>query len=300
MQRRPWKVTSRSVIASSLIVITLAGCTGDTATVGHRGPDGTPSASAPTMNGAANPEPQVTAKRTTKPAPGPTRSRGRETQWYIDRLPRFGPAPPPERVTFPHEPGRAPWVKRIPTQQNVAFLTIDDGWVKRPEALDLLRAARVPVSLFLTVNAMKDNPGYFRALQGNGAMIESHTITHRMLRGMSYAGQRQEICGSSDWLAAQYGRRPTLFRPPFGEKDDATLRAAYDCGMAACFFWTETVDKGKVFYQTAEKRINRGDIILMHFREAFADDFLAALTAIKAAGLTPALLESYVSVHSDG
>ena len=291
MYRRPRTVASRSVVASSLIVIALAGCAGDTTAVGFRGADGTPSASAPSGNPGANPAPGNTAK---------PRNRRHDTRWYVDRLPTFGPAPAPELVRFPHEPGRAPWVKRIPTQQNVAFLTIDDGWIKRPEALDLLRAARVPVSLFLTVNAMKDNPGYFRALQGIGAMIEAHTVTHRMLRGMSYEGQRREICGSSDWLAAQYGRRPTLFRPPFGEKDDATLRAAHDCGMAACFFWTETVDKGKVFYQTAEKRIQHGDIILMHFREAYAEDFLAALTAIKAAGLTPALLESYVSVHSDG
>ena len=34
----------------------------------------------------------------------------------------------------------------------------------------------------------------------------------------------------------------------------------------------------------------------MHFRPAFPDDFIAALTAIKEAGLTPALLEDYVSL----
>ena len=34
----------------------------------------------------------------------------------------------------------------------------------------------------------------------------------------------------------------------------------------------------------------------MHFRPAFPDDFVAALTAIKAAGLTPALLEDYVGL----
>jgi len=33
----------------------------------------------------------------------------------------------------------------------------------------------------------------------------------------------------------------------------------------------------------------------MHFRPAFAKDVLAALTAIKQAGLTPALLEDYIN-----
>jgi hypothetical protein len=44
----------------------------------------------------------------------------------------------------------------------------------------------------------------------------------------------------------------------------------------------------------AAHRIFPGDIILMHFRPAFLRDVLAALRAIHAAGLTPALLEDYV------
>ncbi|HET6213579.1 MAG TPA: polysaccharide deacetylase family protein, partial [Micromonosporaceae bacterium] len=169
-----------------------------------------------------------------------------------------------------------------------------DGYLQRPEAITLLRAAKVPVTLFLTVNAIKSNTGYFEALQQYGARIEAHTLTHRNLKGMAYADQKREICGSADYLGAQYGRRPTLFRPPYGEKDDTTLKAAQDCGIKACFFWTETVNTGIVRYQVPDHRIKPGDILLMHFREAFADDFLAALQAIKAAGLTPALLENYV------
>ncbi len=222
-------------------------------------------------------------------------------EWYLANLPTFRPPPPSTPVVFAHDPGRTPWISRIPTTQRVAFLTIDDGFIQRPEALALLRASQVPVTLFLTVNAIRNDPGYFSALSHYGGYIEAHTLTHPQLTGLSYAEQRREICGSADWLEAQYGRRPVLFRPPFGEKDSTTLRAAYDCGMRACLFWTEAIDKGKVFYQTPDKRIRPGDIILMHFREAFAADFFAALQAIKAAGLTPAILENYVSdVHSDG
>jgi hypothetical protein len=41
--------------------------------------------------------------------------------------------------------------------------------------------------------------------------------------------------------------------------------------------------------------VHRGDILLMHFRPAFVDDFIAVLQAISRAGLTPASLESYVT-----
>ncbi|MGI5236828.1 polysaccharide deacetylase family protein [Dactylosporangium sp. CA-139066] len=213
---------------------------------------------------------------------------------YADRLPRFDAAPPAVRTATVVDGGAVPWVARVPTDQRVAFLTIDDGWVKHPEAAELLREAHVPVTLFLTIDAISDNPEYFRTLQGLGAVIEAHTITHNKLSGLSYDAQRREICGSADRLGELYGRRPTLFRPPFGEKDATTLRAVRDCGMKAAFFWKESVNQGNVWYQDV-KVVQPGDVILMHFRDQFVQDFIGALRGIKAAGLTPARLEDYYS-----
>ncbi|WP_238007210.1 polysaccharide deacetylase family protein [Dactylosporangium sp. AC04546] len=213
---------------------------------------------------------------------------------YAGRLPRFDKAPPAVRPAAVAEDGGLPWVSRVPTGQRVAFITIDDGWVKHPQAAELLREARVPVTLFLTINAISDNPGYFRTLQDIGAVIEAHTITHTKLPGLSYDAQRQEVCGSADRLGELYGRRPTLFRPPFGEKDATTLRAARDCGLKAAFSWKESVNQGNVWYQEV-KVVQPGDVILMHFRDQFVEDFIAALRGIEAAGLTPAQLEDYYS-----
>lgn len=212
---------------------------------------------------------------------------------FLAHIPKFGTTPPAQPITVPFGP-TAPSISRIPTSQPVAFLTIDDGWTKVPEALPLLKAAHVPVTLFLTINAIRDNPEYFKHLQASGAVIEAHTITHINLKGRAYEVQKKEACGSADQLGALYGRRPALFRPPFGDHDSTTLRAVRDCGMKASFMWKETVNTGIVRYQTGHK-IEAGDIILMHFRPAFVADFLAALQAIHDAGLTPALLENYIA-----
>ncbi len=209
------------------------------------------------------------------------------------RIPKFPPAPRPAPITMPAGDA-AGWYSSIPTTQPVAFITIDDGWIKVPSAAALLRAAHVPVTLFLEINAIESDVSYFRELQPAGAVIEAHTITHRRLKGASYAVQKHEICGSADRLGQLYGRRPVLFRPPFGDKDATTLRVVHDCGMRAAFFWKETTDKGIVRYQSPVHRVQAGDIVLMHFRPAFVDDFLAVLAAIAQAGLTPALLEDYI------
>ncbi|WP_250009963.1 polysaccharide deacetylase family protein [Actinoplanes sp. M2I2] len=208
------------------------------------------------------------------------------------RVPEFAPAPPATKVELPTD-GTAGWFSRIPTTQRVAFITIDDGWVRHPLALKLLQAADVPVTLFLETDAIRSDPRFFGRLESAGATIENHTISHPDLKGRSYAAQKHEICGGADQLAGFYGRRPTLFRPPFGTHDATTLRAAHDCGMKAAFSWKATTNKGKVRFQDGPG-VKPGDIILMHFRDRFPDDFLGVLQAIHKAGLIPARLEDYI------
>jgi peptidoglycan/xylan/chitin deacetylase (PgdA/CDA1 family) len=182
--------------------------------------------------------------------------------------------------------------------QPVAFLTIDDGATRNPMARDLIAAAKIPVTLFLTTNYVGGHQDYFKALQDTGyAKIQNHTVSHPDLRTLADSG-KAELCTASDNLGAWFGTRPTLFRPPYGYQNDSVLQAASSCGLQAGFYWTETVDQGFVQYQRDAGHIHKGDIILMHFRPAFPDDFLNALRAIKDSGLTPALLQDYVQVGS--
>ncbi|WP_433360932.1 polysaccharide deacetylase family protein [Actinoplanes sp. CA-142083] len=219
-------------------------------------------------------------------------SLGAPVGWKLSDIPAFPPRPAPEPIVLP-DGDQVPYLSRVPVTQPVAFLTMDDGYLKNPEALKLFAAAGIPVTLFLTTEAIQDNVAFFDRLRSYGAVIEAHTISHPELAGKSYGFQRRQICDGTDQLEQWYGRRPVLFRPPFGDKDSTTLRVAKECGIKAAFMWKETVDKGIVRYQEG-KSVQRGDIILMHFRPAFVKDFLAALRAIHKAGLTPALLEDYV------
>jgi peptidoglycan/xylan/chitin deacetylase (PgdA/CDA1 family) len=183
----------------------------------------------------------------------------------------------------------------VPNGHKVAFITIDDGGMSRTaEARQLIERAGIPVTLFLNSPAAEKYTTYFKAILATGAHAQDHTVTHRNLKGHSYEFQYQEIKDCADRLEKVFGARPYLFRPPFGEYDQTTLKAAKDNGMRVSFFWTQTVDRGIVRYQTTQKVVKPGDVLLMHFRPALADDLLAALKAIKDSGLTPARLEDYI------
>ncbi len=162
------------------------------------------------------------------------------------------------------------------------------------EALELIKRAKIPVTLFLNSPAAASYTSYFKAIKETGASIQDHTVTHRKLKGQSYDFQRKEIEDCANKLEELFGERPYLFRPPFGDYDSITLKAARDCGMRVSFFWKETVNDGIVRYQTAEEIVKPGDVMLMHFRPNLADDLLGALKAMQKSGLTPARLEDYL------
>ncbi len=210
------------------------------------------------------------------------------------KLPAFGPPPVPQPITVPAGP-LAPIYKRLPITQPVAFLTIDDGWIQQPDDLALMREAHIPFTMFLIAPVAAKNPGFFKELVSAGGVIEDHTITHPSLRGAGYPLQHHEVCDARTSLEHTFGTTMHLFRPPFGNYDQTTLRVVHDCGLKAAFYWSETVNNGVVRYQTANHKIEPGDIILMHFRATFVQDVTAALVAMHNAGLTPALLENYIA-----
>jgi peptidoglycan/xylan/chitin deacetylase (PgdA/CDA1 family) len=213
---------------------------------------------------------------------------------FLARLPTFGAPPIAQPIRVPAGP-TVPIYKRLPVTAPVAFLTMDDGYSQLPQAIPLMQAAHIPFTMFLIQPVAAKNPTFFKKLVAAGGVIEDHTITHPDLRGKGYGFQQHEICDARTSLQRTFGTKITFVRPPFGDYDQTTLRVAHDCGLKAAFYWSETVNGGKVYYQTSVHKIRAGDIILMHFRPAFVNDVIAALTAIHDAGLTPALLEDYLA-----
>ncbi|MET7327767.1 polysaccharide deacetylase family protein [Nonomuraea sp. NPDC005650] len=206
-----------------------------------------------------------------------------------------------------------PVISSIPTRRKVVFLTIDDGWEQDPGFVRQVRDQHIPITAFAMRDAVeaKGTPdpaggpgkyvgagkwGYFRQLRNADVAIENHTLTHPNLRLLSQDAQRREICGSSQVIRKQVGTRPTLFRPPFGNYNTDTLRAAKSCGIDAVLLWTATVQPGgKIAYQVPDKRLRPGDILLLHFRPNLARDFRILVDKIKRRGYELGNLQAYLA-----
>ncbi len=189
--------------------------------------------------------------------------------------------------------GVAPLITHLPTKEPVVFLGIDDGENKQQFELDLMQQYNVRASLFLANEFIKSNPGFFKPFQAEGSVIEDHTLDHKLMSHLSYDEQKQQICGQADLEEKEYGARPTLFRPPGGDYNQDTLRAAAACSMKAVVNWIAKANGGSMQYQVGRK-LRPGDIVLMHFRPEFRQDMQAFLNAQNAAGLHTELLEDWL------
>ena len=194
--------------------------------------------------------------------------------------------------------GLAPVITRIPTKHPVVFLTIDDGGTKNPDMPALMSGYDYPATIFLAQTYVKDNPAFFKQFESQGSLIENHTISHNvnMVQKMGYADQLAEITGMQGFVKDQYGRLPTLFRPPGGAYSNVMRKAVADAGLKAVITWEAKANAGKMDYQYGNA-LRPGDIVLMHFRPEFAADLGAFRQAQLEAGLEVVLLEDFLGVR---
>lgn len=231
-------------------------------------------------------------------------------RWGLTRVPLKAPPPPAKKprittrdgfeVDRHRELGLPPVFTTVPTEDKVVFLTIDDGAEKDPAFLRMMSELKIPYTAFLSDYLVKEDYGYFARMQDAGAPLNNHTLHHPYLPGLSYAQQKREICGMQDVIEERYGKRPLLFRPPFGNYNQDTLRAAKTCGVRYAPLWNEEVFVDRWEYREWDRRIRRGDIVLSHFRGkgdwqgTMPDMVRRFLEKVTAEGYAVARLEDYL------
>ncbi|WP_079102656.1 polysaccharide deacetylase family protein [Streptomyces sp. TP-A0356] len=265
--RRPRGAGATSVLRGTLAVLAVtalaSGCTGPGEVHGAHGQQPLKAPSARALDEYATKLRALYAERAAA-----------TKRWGLTKVPLTAPPPPEQKPLITFRTGfevtngddLPPIFTTIPTRNRVVFLTIDDGAEKDPAFLRMMSDLKIPYTAFLSDYLVKDDYGYFRKMRDLGVTLNNHTLHHPYLPGLPYEEQRQEICGMQDVMQREFGRRPTVFRPPYGNYNGDTLRAAKSCGIKYAPIWDEEVYVDHWEYREWDRSLHPGDIVLTHFR----------------------------------
>jgi peptidoglycan/xylan/chitin deacetylase (PgdA/CDA1 family) len=187
-------------------------------------------------------------------------------------------------------------VQHVVTRDRVVFLTIDDGIVRDPAFLALVRREHLPVTVFITDSVLSGtHAAYFRDLQKAGAVIENHTVSHPDLTQVGPAERTYQVCYAQRKDDRIFGHTPTLFRPPYGAVSPAVIDTALGCGLHAVIGWDAVMPQsGGLQTWNGHPVLHPGDIVLMHFLDGLTAQVERLQLIARTQHLRFALLEHYV------
>ncbi|MER3425205.1 MAG: hypothetical protein C4293_20255 [Nitrospiraceae bacterium] len=134
----------------------------------------------------------------------------------------------------------------------------------------MLIEKQIPATFFLSGRWMARHEAEVQALLAVPFFeVGTHGQIHAHLPELDVEHQRWEIQGPVTLLRTRYGRRATLFRPPYGEYNDATVSLAKTLGLRFILWNIVSGDpdpqlsKEQILH-TVKSRARNGSIVVLH------------------------------------
>jgi peptidoglycan/xylan/chitin deacetylase (PgdA/CDA1 family) len=187
-----------------------------------------------------------------------------------------------------------PFVREGSAQSRDVAITFDDGpGPYTPQVLDVLEREHAPATFFVIGQEIHDFGAATEREIRDGFVIGDHTENHPMLAHLSAHDQREQLFEQAARIELLGGRKPRLFRPPYGSFNATTFRVLAKMKMLMVLWSVDTDDYEQPGVETIVKRAlegaKPGAIILMHDAGGDREQTVAALPllihALRARGL---------------
>lgn len=178
-------------------------------------------------------------------------------------------------------------VYSVDRDDNVISVTFDASWGgdQTMRILDILDKYDAKATFFLVGIWVEKYPDLVKAIADRGHEIGNHSSTHPHMTQLSEEKMRQELHSMSDKLETITGKRPVLFRPPYGDYNNQVVSVSRQEGYECVQWSVDSLDWKNLGAQNmidrATSSVHSGDIILFHNDSQYILDAL------------PTILEAY-------
>lgn len=162
-------------------------------------------------------------------------------------------------------------------------ISFDAAWgaEKTQEIVELLNNRGIRSTFFLVGFWVDKYPEKVTYIHENGHEIGNHTENHPHMTELSAEGVKSELETVSDKIEKITGIRPTLFRPPYGDYNNAVVTTARSLGYEVIQWDVDSLDwkdRGvQPMIDQVVSKVQPGSIVLFHNNSR---DILLALPTI--------------------
>ncbi|WP_299455741.1 polysaccharide deacetylase family protein [uncultured Microscilla sp.] len=159
------------------------------------------------------------------------------------------------------------------TARKEVALTFDDGPDGQVtlQVLEVLAKYKVKGSFFFVGNYVQKYPQIARQVYKQGHLILNHSHTHQSYINKSKQWIKQDLLAAENAIAQAIGKRPAMFRPPYGDIDSVMIEEVHANKYKNIIWSYDTLDWTGIvkdsIAQGVKSGIRAGEIILMHSRQ---------------------------------
>jgi len=183
-------------------------------------------------------------------------------------------------------------VSRLPAcERPRVLLTFDDGPFPHvtPAVLECLARHGARAMFFVVGRRVLRAPDVLRQIVDAGHVIGNHSFAHQPTRAWRVSACATDLLRAQETIHDLGGVTPTLYRPPLGRLNPATLLASRRCGVRLLHWSLETndwrcrsaADAGHVAESIVNEVADR-DIILLHDDNPYVVDVLGGILPLLA------------------
>lgn len=175
----------------------------------------------------------------------------------------------------------------VDTPEKKIALSFDAAWGNEDTAkiLEILQKQDVHVTFFMTGGWVESYPDDVKAILAAGHDLGNHSENHKNMSQISDAEKKEELMKVHTKVQELTGYEMFLFRPPYGDYDNAVVNVAKDCGYYTIQWDVDSLDwkdygvDSIIKTVTKHKHLGNGSIILCHNGAKFTAQALDTLIA---------------------
>ncbi len=155
-------------------------------------------------------------------------------------------------------------------EEKLVSISFDAAWGNEDteQLIETLKKYNVKATFFVVGEWVDKFPESVKALSDAGHEVMNHSDTHPHMTQISVDKMKEEVEACNDKIEKLIGKRPNLFRAPYGDYNNDVVQAVRECDCYTIQWDVDSLDWKDLSAAEITKRVtekvNCGSIVLFH------------------------------------